>query len=355
MKTRSLKIAVMALAVVAMTLGACKKKPKDSKAKDGDQAMSVMKATAMAAMKADAMKAAAMGAMKADAMKAGKVAKRAATSGQGLTIKFDRPMTVGLKFKLSATGGSENKMTLNGKPMSKESEKSNWLAEAEVTVKAIHTSGKATKAELKIVKFQQTNKAGAAKELLPAGTLVLAEVEAGKEKFTVKGKAVSKAAAGVLKDLVNLYDGDPTTTDDLFGPGGPKKPGDTWKPNTAKLLDSLKKELKGATLWPKPGDATGKVTFVAAKKVNGVDALVLDIQVNLKNIAPAMGPVKATAGTMTIKFSGWMPADPKTPVGGSLKRSMDMHVEAGFKKGGKDHKMVINAKHFMQSTTTLIK
>ena len=60
MNTRTLRGALVVMAMLALTIGACKKKPKDDKAKAGDETMDVMKAATMDAMKAavtaDAMK-----------------------------------------------------------------------------------------------------------------------------------------------------------------------------------------------------------------------------------------------------------------------------------------------------------
>jgi len=353
MSTRTMCGVVVATAVLALTIGACKKKPKEDKAKAGDT-MEVMKVASMDAMKpapmADAMKPA----PKADAMKPGMVAKRAVAPGDGFLIKFDRPLKAGLKYRVVATGTVDSKTDLNGKPMPAQTFKMAYSYEAVVTVKGVHACGKPTSEELKIVRLQVT-KGGATKDLFPKDTVVLAETAGSKEKFSVKGNPVEKETAKVLGYVVSLYDGDATTTDEVFGPGGPKKPGDTWKPNVGKLLASLKTELKDPALWPKPADVTGKVTFVAAKKVAGMDVFEITARAKLNNIAPKMGPIKAKTGTMEMNISGWVPKDPKVIIGEGKTMTMKMHVEGEFTKGGKDFKMVLDYTQTQKGSKTPVK
>ena len=287
-------------------------------------------------------------------MKPGMDAKRPVAKGDGFILKFDRPLTAGLKYKMAAVGTVNTRTTLDGKELAKQTVKMTYDYVGLVTVKAVHTSGKATKLELKIVKLKVT-KGGDAKELLPKDTIVIAVAEGDKEKFSVNGKPVEKAVGKVLGYVVDLFDGDTTTTDDVFGPGGPKKPGDSWKPNAVKMLAGLKLKFKKAALWPKPADVTGKVTFVAAKKVNGMDVFELTATAKIKNIAPHMGPVKATAGTIEIGMAGWLPKDTKIANHDFHGMTMKMHVEGEIKKGDKTIKIVLDYTQSDKKTTTPIK
>jgi hypothetical protein len=348
---------LVATAVLALTIGACKKKPKEDKAKDGDKTMDVMKQASMDAMKPDMQADAMKPGMQADAMKPGMQAdamKPAVAQGDGFIIKFDRPLKAGLKYKVVATGSVDSVTTLDGKPIAAQTVKMTYAYEAVVTVKAVHACGKVTQEEVKIVKLQVT-KGGATKDLLPADTVVFAKAEGDEEKFTVKGKPVAKDVAEVLGYVILLYDGDATTTDDMFGPGGPKKPGDSWKPNVPKLLASLKTKFKKVALWPKPADVTGKVTFVAAKKVNGMDVFEIKVHARLNNIAPKMGPVKAKAGYLEMDISGWLPKDPKIIIGEDKTVTMKMHVEGEMVKGGKTHKIVVDHVQSQKGSKTPVK
>ncbi len=359
MNTRTMRGMIVATAVLALTIGACKKKPKEDKAKKTDMAADVMKPASMDAMKpaTDAMKPAGMDAMKpaTDAMKpAGMDAARpVAKAGDGFVIKFDRPLKVGQKYAVSIRGQSDTKTTLNGKALPQQTVKATYIYGAIHTVKAVDKKGDPTKEEIKIIKLTMT-KGGATKDVLAKNTIVLAEAEGNKEKFSVGGKPVDPQAAKLLKEMVDLADDDPST-DDVFGPGGPKKPGDSWNVNMAKLLEGLKNKFKKPGLWPKAGDANGKVTFVGVKKLMGVAALEIKIQTKIKNIAPGMGPVKATAGSMEITMSGLMPKDPKITATGMRKMTMKMHVEGEMKKGAKTFKLVVDVVQSQVRSDKLIK
>jgi len=354
MNSRTVRGVIVAMAVLALTIGACKKKPKDDKAQEGDKTMDVMKAASMDAVKPAVKPEAMKAAMKAEAMEPGMDAARPVAQGDGFIVKFDRPLTVGLKYKRAANGTVDTKTTVNGKPIAKQTMKMTYAYEAVITVKAVHASGKATSEEIQIVKLQAT-KDGATKDLLPKDTVVLAESEGNKEKFSVKGKPVAAPVAKVLGYVVSLYSGDPTTTDEVFGPGGPKKPGDSWKINAEKMLAGLKLKFEKAALWPKPADVTGKVTFVAAKQVNGMDVFEITAKAKINNIAPAMGPVKATAGTIEIGMSGWLPKDPKVVAHDSHGMTMKMHVEGEMKKGANTFKIVVDYNQSEQKLTSPVK
>jgi hypothetical protein len=278
---------------------------------------------------------------------------RAAAVPGEYTIRFDRPLAVGQRFKVVATGRVDSDTAVNGRPMAAQSVRMTYAIEGIVTVKAVHTCGKATREELKIVRLQMT-KGGATRELLPAGTVVLAVAVGSDEKFTVNGTPVSKDADKVLGFAVSLFSGDTTTTDDVFGPGALKKPGDSWKPNAVRMLASLKAKFKNAALWPKPADVTGKVTFVAAKKVNDMDVLEIAAKVRLNNLAPRMGKVKATSGYLEIGMSGWLPTDPKVVNHDYHVMTMKMHIEGEMTRGPNVIKLVVDYDQSEKKTVTPI-
>jgi hypothetical protein len=72
-------------------------------------------------------------------------------------------------------------------------------------------------------------------------------------------------------------------------------------------------------------------------------------------MAPKMGPVKATVGTLELKILGLMPGDPKVPVGGLMQMTMKIHIEGEFNKGGKDYKMVVDVRKSRLGAKELIK
>lgn len=279
------------------------------------------------------------------------VTKRSVDDRDSYVIKFDRPLSVGLRYKVAAQGRVDSSTVINGQPVAAQAVQMTYAYEAVITVKGLHASGKPTKLEAKIVKLQWT-KLGATTDLLPKDTLVLAETAGTKERFSVNGKPVSKDAAKVLGYVISLYDGDTSTTDDVFAPDGPKKPGDTWKPNAAKLLAGFRHKFKKGGLMPKPSEITGEVTFVGVKKVNGMDVLEMKVQVKIPNIAPPLGPVKLTAGSMEIGMSGWLPKDPNVVAHDLHGMSIKMHIEGEIVKGSSVIQVVVDYDQSEKKTTS---
>lgn len=281
------------------------------------------------------------------------VTKRPADNRASYVIKFHRPVTVGLKFRATSSGRIDSSTAVDGRPIAGRSIEKTWAFEGVVTVKAVHACGKATKIEVKIVTLRATQR-GATKELLPKDTLVVGEWTGTSEKFTVNGKLVSKDAGEELGFATSLFDGDTTTSDETFGPGGPKKPGDFWKPNAEKLLATIMRKFKKPSLTPAPADVGGRVTFLAAKKVNGLEVIEVEIKARIDNIVPSLGPIKATAGSVEIGMRGWLPQDPKDLTNDSYAMTMKMHFEGDIGKGGKTAKFSFDYDHSQKSTTIAI-
>ncbi len=281
-------------------------------------------------------------------------ARGAAAPGGAYIIKFDRPEKVGQKSRVVSTGRVDSDTAMNGRPVAAQSVRMTYAYEGIVTVKSVHACGKATRVEVKIIQLRMAQR-GVTRDLLPAGTVVVAETVGDKEKFTVNGKPVAKDADKVLGFAVSLFDGDKTTTDDVFGPDGPKKPGDSWKVNTAKMLASFKGKFKKASLWPKPTDVIGKATLVAVRKRSGMDVLDLKVQTRIDNIAPHMGTIKVTEGYFEIGMSGWVPRDPKVLNHGYHVMTMKMHVEGEMAQGANVIKIVVDHDQSSKTTTTPVK
>jgi len=281
-------------------------------------------------------------------------ARGAAAPGGAYIIKIDRPKTVGSKFRVVSTGRVDRDTAMNGRPVAAQSVRMTYAYEGIVTVKSVHACGNATRVEVKIIRLQMAQ-GGVTRDLLPAGTVVVAETVGDKEKFTVNGKPVAKDADKVLSYAVSLFDGDTTTTNDVFGPDGPQKPGDSWKINTAKMLKSLKGKFKKPSLWPKLTDVTGKATLMAVRKRGGMDVLDLKVQTRIDNIAPHMGSIKVTEGYFEIGMSGWVPRDPKVLNLSYHVMTMKMHFEGEMAQGANVIKIVVDYDQSSKTTTTPVK
>lgn len=262
---------------------------------------------------------------------AGKVVAKAAadkpatSSGAGYTIKLARARKPGDKYKLTSKGKSSLKITQDGKPLP-QSKEYTWDYEAEVTVKAVSAKGESTAEDHKVIKLEITAK-GATKTPIAKDAVVVATVKDGKEHFAVDGKPLGRKVRAVLKDIVNLDDGDGIDEEKVFGTADKKKVGDSWDVNVKDLVASWEAKFKGSALPLKAENITGKVTLAGDKEMNGIKALQLTMIVTMKNVAPPMGPVKAEKGDMTVSLEGWIPQDPASNAGNGGTKKMTMHIE----------------------------
>ncbi len=269
------------------------------------------------------------------------------------TVRFGRPVKVGMRYKIVATTNMDTDAALNGKPYVSRVNRSTVTFAAVVTVKAVHASGQPTREELKILKLQRS-RGGKTTDLLPAGSVVLAFAVGKKEHFSVLGKPVGTDAAKALEAVMDLYTGDLYTSNDFFGPQGEKRPGDTWKIDSAKMLSSLRRSFKAPSMWPKPENVGGQVTFTAVKRVKGAEYLELKAKSRIRNIAPGMGQWKVTGGTVDLVITSRVPADPKRPLSYRLHTSMTMHLECEHGQGGKVQELVMDIVQVQTKELTLL-
>ncbi len=224
---------------------------------------------------------------------------------------------------------------------------------ADVTVKEVHESGLATREELKIRKLQATDN-GHTVDLLPAGTLVRAHVAGGKEIFSIGKAPVNARAMKVLRYSMDLYKGDATTADDIFGIGEPKKVGESWALDKKMLLKSLKQSIKSSAMWPRLPDIVGKVTLVGARRIKGLDMLEYKIEARLENIAPKVPGIKMRSGTLIISISGRVPQDLQLRATYHTSMNLVMSLEGELATGASAVKMMLGMVQAQQSTSTLL-
>jgi hypothetical protein len=276
--------------------------------------------------------------------------KRPPNRGTKYLIKFHRPRTVGLRFRVISSGRIDSSSAVDGRLDASRSIEMTYTYEAVITVKAVHACGIATRVEARIGKLQVTRH-GTTKNLLPKNAVVIGQTAGTDEIFTVNGKRVAKPAAEVLGFVTSLFRGSTTTSDDIFSPGGPKKPGDSWKPDPEKMLVNIMHKMKKPALTPAPSDVTGKVTLVAAKKVNGIEVVEIEANIRVDHVAPDFGQVKITAGNIEFAVSGWVPQDPKDLLNDFYSVTQKLHFEGDVARGGTTSKFVFDYDHSVKKRT----
>jgi len=322
MRTTSI-LAGLLLAVASFSSAACKKKEDDKKkttkpaGKKKTPAADKKKGTADTAKKAVA---------DGDKKKAADPKPTpVAAAGDGYAIKFSREMKVGFRYKLVSNGKREQKVQANGKPAPGSGGLS-WAYEAEVTVKGVDAKGRVNAEDHKIVKFEVTA-GGAKKSPIEKDKVVVATVKDGKEVFMIDGKEASKEAADLMGEVADLQTDDGANEDELFGTKDKKKVGDSWDVNAALLVKDFGSKLKDASLPLKVENTSGKVTLVSASEMGGEKGLNFKVEMKMKNVAPKMGPIKATKGNIDVSMEGWLSVDPTSMKTMKLTRKMVMHVE----------------------------
>ncbi len=252
------------------------------------------------------------------------VAKVKPTEAPSYAIKIERAMPVGFRYRFTSTGSRQLTILANGKP-SPAPGNMTWSYEAEVTVTAVSARGRAIAESHKIVKLSVTAK-GKTRDLLSAGQVVKATVSGTKESFAVAGKPVAKDVAESLRDIVSLDTGK-VSDDDVFGSKTKRKLGESWEVDRAALVKSFMRDMKGAPMPLKAENVAGKITLVRAETISGIPALSFKVEIRMSDVAPKMGPVKPTSGSIDLDMDAWLPTDTSSLAGRGDTKKMTMHVE----------------------------
>jgi hypothetical protein len=275
-----------------------------------------------------------------------------AAGAKAYVIKFDRTLQPGMRLKVSVRGGRTVETRIDGKRQPTQSHQYTFAYQGVATVKAVGSRGQATWVEHKVTSLSVTRE-GRTQALLKPGAVFSARAKGNDAFFEVGGKPASRLLTAVLQEVVDIRNEGRVSTDDWLAPSGPRRTGDQWKPNATMLLADIKQAVPGAALWPKPTDVTGRASLLGPWRVHGMDALRLKVVVHVKNIAPKIGTMKITAGSMKLEVSGWLPQDVKA-VGSGLKMRMTMLVEGQTGVDGKLQKVVTEIQQYRKVTRTLM-
>ena len=258
---------VLCTVICSVALSGCVKKGADDKSAGGEGMRPVKKAGAMSEAvspdKAGARRVAKPADMATTLARV--AAKRPVRAAPGsYVIKFDRPLKVGMRLTVVASGGRAVKTRVAGKASDGESYKYTWVYVGVAIIKAVNSTGSPSWVQHKVAKLTVTMK-GKTQALLQAGDVIDARAKGNDVLLTVGGRPLSAKATTVFGEVVDIRVGNAISNDAIFGPGAPKRPGDTWTPNWRIFLASLKKGLPRVALWPKVSDVTGRVTLVSAQ------------------------------------------------------------------------------------------
>ncbi|MFH2007358.1 MAG: hypothetical protein ABI333_12300 [bacterium] len=218
--------------------------------------------------------------------------------------------------------------------------KFSYVYEAVVTVLAVDPKGWPTREDHKVVQLKAT-KAGKTWDVLARDVVVSASATTERKFYKVAGKPVSKEVLFYLARAIDLNERADPSNDDVYGPGGPKKPGDQWKVNREKLLEQLHKNLKNQVVLPKASDVISRVRLVGARKRKGIDELLVLAVVRVENLIPNFPNVKGTAGTLKMEQGSMLPQNTRS-IAVEQAQNIVIHFEGLVKKGDQRIKLVLH-------------
>lgn len=262
-------------------------------------------------------------------------------------VRLNRASAVGDHYRVVASGTDEQAMTatVDGQPVQSRKEAMAVEMIAECEVMAVTPKGREAQIKLTIEKLWRIDPAQAG-ELLPPGSIVMAEIAGSRTKFTVSGEPVSRVVAKALETIgVNVRGDDKASDDEIFGATGRKQVGDSWAINSAPAAAELAKMGIPATA----DKVTGQTTLAEAVQQDGQAALRLTGTMEIKDIAPPLPPgIELQSCLMKSTMSGLFPVDVSKHV---LQESttLSMEVKAGGTQNGRTMEMHMTKKSSRES------
>lgn len=153
----------------------------------------------------------------------------ATASAEDYEVKLVRLAKIGDKYGVVASGSQEQhmSMTVNGQVMPSRDQVMQVAMTAKVEVLAVSAGGREAKASFTVDTLTKTL-GDKAIDVLPAGTVVVAERVGTKTEFQVAGAPAKPDVAGVLKVVISMESDQGANDDAIFGTKERKKVGDSW-------------------------------------------------------------------------------------------------------------------------------
>jgi hypothetical protein len=187
-------------------------------------------------------------------------------------------------------------------------------------------------------------------ELLPVGTVVIAERIGLETAFTVEGKPVAPEVKKSLDVIISMESDEGSNDDVIFGTGLRQRVGDSWPVNAKAAAEDFSEKGK---MKVNEQSFKGKTTLVEVVKTAVGDSLRLDAIMDFSDITIELPPeMTMEKSAFTARMSGLFPVD-------TTKRALtkSMVVEGHFTMGGKTQghmvQLVMTVKQASDITFTL--
>ena len=240
------------------------------------------------------------------------VAASTASAADTYAVKLHRAVKVGQEFTVTCKADVSQgaKVTVNGKAAPDRDMKFTAELAGTTKVEAVNDQGEPTKLTLTIDKL---TKDGA--DVLPAGTVVVAEHAGEKPTFTVNGSDVEADQAAVLEAVVDVDRPKPGPTDDqTLGTDKPQSVGATWDGDAAQVAKAMKDQ---AHLPIAADHLTVSSKLVEVKAVGGTPSEVVESTISSTGDVFEPGSVSQGLTVTDGSFGGTVtqttPVDPSLP------------------------------------------
>ena len=229
-------------------------------------------------------------------------------------IKIHRPDKAGMKFDVAITSALKREMTTTIDGRATRDPEEVFAVELKATAEIVEVDDKGRDLKVTYVIEKCVKSAGEKdEELLPKGTVVTAAI-AENQKDTIysiaDGKKLTEEQKEALDLVADLPPPNAALVDELYGPKGAQKIGDSWSVNSGAMADDLKRN----DFQAKPDAIGGTVKLNGLEKANGVQCLNItgDMKVARAKMKPSGDEKSSPIRNATIEssFSWLLPVDP---------------------------------------------
>ncbi len=217
---------------------------------------------------------------------------------QTYKIQIDRPAKIGEHARVERTTVED--LHYVGREGDRTIQDYGWLMGAKIVAdeKVLAVDGETAKSIAFTIQGLFSYDGKTDKELLPAGTVLIAEAAEPTPKFTVNGKPISNDLLPPLGFLIRpSTPRDTLSYDKLFGTTVPRSVGETWNLDMKSIAQLVRRSMPGAEL--SEGNAFGQATLVALEPVDAIPCARIDVDIHaekLKLAWPTSQPSSASSG-----------------------------------------------------------
>ena len=273
-------------------------------------------------------------------------------------IRFDRPDAVGDKFKIEGEGAMIRRagVVLDDKRREEDPVGAGIKLEGTLEVLAVTPKGKTTKLSVTV---EQCNRVSGPDEteLLPKGSVIIAEAVGNDTKFSLKDGELKPEASGLLELLFHLSADDARATDDeLFGTKEKQAVGSEWPMNAKRAAEDYAAE----DVKVDAADVGGTIKLEGVEKSGGAERLKVSGKMTVKKLQPnkprlAGLPNVKEEGSTEFRFTLKVPRDAADRSGEESIGAVHKMTSTGTLPGGKTVKQEMTLERASQMKRTLVK